>query len=65
MAQLHVLQLLPDAIHRRLDDLDRVLRTDVDEARASLRQLWGPWCFNRPLKGWSPNYGEKSKACSP
>ena len=36
LAQLHVLQLLPDAIQRRLDHLDRVLRTDVDAARASL-----------------------------
>jgi len=40
-AQVHALLQLPEAIRRRLDHLDRVLQTDVDEVRAALRDLLG------------------------
>jgi hypothetical protein len=40
-AQLHLPQLPPDAIQRRLNHLDRVLLTDVDEARNLIRQFFG------------------------
>jgi len=40
-AQVHALLQLPEAIRRRLNHLDRVLQTDVDEARAALRDLLG------------------------
>lgn len=40
-AHVHALLQLPDAIGRRLDHLDRVLQTDIDEARAALRNLLG------------------------
>lgn len=34
-------QLLPTAIRQHIEDLERILSVDVDEARASLRQLLG------------------------
>ncbi len=40
-AQLYAMRMLPQAIQRRLEHLDRVLQIDVDEARAALRQLLG------------------------
>jgi site-specific DNA recombinase len=41
-AALHALQLLPEAIARRLAQLDRLLLTNADEAKTALRQLLGP-----------------------
>ncbi len=40
-ARLHALRVLPGVIQQRLEHLDRVLQTDVDEAREALRHLLG------------------------
>ena len=63
-ADLHALRVLPQVVQQRLEELEQVLRRDVNRAREALRDIMGRSCFAPRLRASWPSSEEISGACS-